>query len=186
MVTRLLSRGGWAGDGADRFSSLPPAARPVRRLTRGFPPPRHGSETQSLRIQIGAQHAVSSVRNPEPCSRIQSRPPGPPLPTRPKPATVGPSQTCTCAGAPRSRAAQKPTRAPPEAYMQALRGSRGVLGAAPVAWAGRSCMAAARQPSLSQTNLAMERVWCRRQQALSCRLSHLLYPWRAAESLGAS
>jgi len=70
--------------------------------------------------------------------------------------------------------------------MQALRGSKGVLGAAPVAWAGRSCMAAARQPSLSQTNLAMERVWCRRQQALSCRLSHLLYPWRAAESLGAS
>ena len=64
--------------------------------------------------------------------------------------------------------------------MKALRGSKGVLGAAPVAWAGRSCMAAARQPSLSQTNLAMERVWCRRQQALSCRLSHLLYPWRAA------
>ena len=29
--------------------------------------------------------------------------------------------------------------------MKALRGSKGVLGAAPVAWAGRSCMAAARQ-----------------------------------------
>jgi hypothetical protein len=59
--------------------------------------------------------------------------------------------------------------------MKALRGSKGVLGAAPVAWAGRSCMAAAWQPSLSQTNLAMERVWCRRQQALSCRLSHLIF-----------
>ena len=37
--------------------------------------------------------------------------------------------------------------------MEARRGSKGVLGAAPVAWASRSCMAAPLQPSLSQTNL---------------------------------
>ena len=50
--------------------------------------------------------------------------------------------------------------------MEARGESRGVLGAAVMAWAGRSRIAAQRQLSLSQTSLPMERVRCRRQQAL--------------------
>ena len=55
-----------------------------------------------------------------------------------------------------------------ESYMEARGESRGVLGAAMVVWEDRSCTAAPRQPSLSQTNRCLLRALRTAGRGLLC------------------
>ena len=126
--------------------------------------PARGASYRSSRLIYEADASTNGVaprapprRFSEPVDRIQRFPPGPPSPIRPEPTTVGCRPTSPCTRAPPPCVARNGARTPTGSYMEARGESRGVLGAAIVVWEDRSCTAAPRQPSLSQTNRCLLR-----------------------------
>ena len=126
--------------------------------------PAPGARYRSSRLIYEADASTNGVaprapprRFSEPVDRIQRFPPGPPSPIRPEPTTVGCRPTSPCTRAPPPCVARNGARTPTGSYMEARGESRGVLGAAIVVWEDRSCTAAPRQPSLSQTNRCLLR-----------------------------